>query len=232
LASVRDSRAGVQDEGSQLVILAALRAWQARCDPDSVSGEGNRWLDLCAGPGGKSALLRGLLGQRGFLLANDAQPHRAKLVAQALRAYPQQGHEVICCDGLSPGWKQQEFSLVVADVPCSGLGALRRRPEARWRHQSSIIEELAPLQAGLLDTAVEALAPGGLLAYITCSPVLAETSVQVSRAVADHGLKIIDAPALLSEVSNVAASSDARFIQLWPHRHGTDAMFCALLVKP
>ncbi|MCL2315551.1 MAG: RsmB/NOP family class I SAM-dependent RNA methyltransferase [Actinomycetia bacterium] len=222
VAAIRDGRAGVQDEGSQLVCLAAVRAL------DAVAG--GTWLDLCAGPGGKAALLRGLAGERGtHLVAAEVQPHRVQLVRQALRAYPEDGHEVVCADGRDGPWRPGAFDLVVADVPCSGLGALRRRPEARWRRTPQDVADLVPLQRDLLAAALAAARPGGLVAYITCSPHAAETTGVVLPVARDAGAAILDAPSFLPEVPDAAARSDPRFVQLWPHRHGTDAMFLALL---
>jgi len=228
LAAVRDGLAGVQDEGSQLVCLALSRA------ADALGGGGaGPWLDLCAGPGGKAALLRGLTADRGaYLVANEVQPHRARLVAQALRAYPSGGHVVVCADGRAGPWRAGTFDLVIADVPCTGLGALRRRPESRWRRQPSDLADLLPLQARLLAGALDATKPGGLVAYITCSPHPDETAGVVLPAVEERGAEILNAPSLLPAVPDAAAATDARFVQLWPHRHGTDAMFLALLRVP
>ncbi|SCQ61874.1 Putative ribosomal RNA small subunit methyltransferase B [Propionibacterium freudenreichii] len=221
LGAVRDGRAGVQDEGSQLICLAATRADIPRDLP---------WLDMCAGPGGKSALLRGMAPEHGaFLTASEVQPHRAHLVAQSLRRYPAEGHETICADGTAPAWQRDSFGLVMADVPCSGLGALRRRPDARWRKDVDDLVELGDLQRSLLSSALDACRPGGVVAYVTCSPHRMESADIV---LADTSrFEILDAPALIPEVPGAAASADARFIQLWPHRHGTDAMFMALLRK-
>uniref|UniRef100_A0A2C7ATQ4 Ribosomal RNA small subunit methyltransferase B n=1 Tax=Propionibacterium freudenreichii TaxID=1744 RepID=A0A2C7ATQ4_9ACTN len=152
LGAVRDGRAGVQDEGSQLICLAATRADIPRDLP---------WLDMCAGPGGKSALLRGMAPEHGaFLTASEVQPHRAHLVAQSLRRYPAEGHETICADGTAPAWQRDSFGLVMADVPCSGLGALRRRPDARWRKDVDDLVELGDLQRSLLSSALDACRPG------------------------------------------------------------------------
>lgn len=219
LSAVREGRAGVQDEGSQLVMLAATRA-----QPGTVPT-----LDLCAGPGGKSALLRGLVP--GFLICAELQPHRAGLVAKALRGYPSadaagRGHQVVVADGRVPAWQPDAFGLVVADVPCTGLGSLRRRPESRWRREAGSVADLAKLQAELLATAVSSARPGGVIAYITCSPHPVETVDVVARI---GGVDLLDAPALLPEVPDAASRLDRRCIQLWPHSHGTDAMFCALL---
>jgi len=215
--AVREGRAGVQDEGSQLVAWALARA-EAPAGP---------WLDLCAGPGGKSALLAGLARQQGVrLLAAELQQHRAALVAQALAGYPEPAPVVIAADGTRPAWPENTFARVLVDAPCTGLGALRRRPEARWRRQPSDLDDLVALQQRLLASAITAAAPGGLIAYVTCSPHRRETTEVVEAAA---GVEVLDAAAVLPAVPDAARG---RFLQLWPHRHGTDAMFLALVRKP
>ena len=220
LAAVREGRAGVQDEGSQLVCLALNR----------VKAPNGPWLDLCAGPGGKSALLAGLARQRGeHLVANEVAAHRAELVEQALAVYPPGTASVICSDGRDPEPVRQHgpFARIMVDAPCSGLGALRRRPEARWRRTPADLVELVSLQRTLLETATGLLAPGGVVAYVTCSPHADETVAIVEAALRSNPhLELLDAAALLPEVPGAARGGH---MQLWPHRHGTDAMFLALL---
>jgi len=215
LPVVAQGRAGAQDEGSQLVALALARA-------SAPQGE---WLDLCAGPGGKSALLAGLAREHGTrLIAAELQPHRARLVADNLRAYPEPNRPLaIVADGTRPAWREGAFARVLADVPCTGLGALRRRPESRWRRGPTDVPGLVTLQRALLATAIASTKPGGVVAYVTCSPHPEETA-----AVVDHapGVSVVDAASLLPEVPDAAAGP---FVQLWPHRHGTDAMFLAVL---
>lgn len=223
--AVRQFRAGVQDEGSQLV-AAALAGADAPVGP---------WLDVCAGPGGKAALLRGLAAKdSSFLVAAELLPHRAGLVAQSLAGYPSAGHQVVVADGTVPAWRSGGFARVLLDAPCTGLGSLRRRPESRWRKRPEQIAQLAALQSSLLDHALDSLVSGGVLAYVTCSPHPAETAAVVA-GFADR-VEVLDAPALLDRVTRIpvpdaAAATDPRFVQLWPHRHGTDAMFLALLRK-
>ena len=216
LPAVAEGRAGVQDEGSQLVALALSRA-------DAPDGP---WLDLCAGPGGKAALLAGLARAAGArMLASELHPHRAGLVADNLRAYPEtQRPLVVAADATRGPWRPGSFARVMADVPCTGLGALRRRPESRWRHQPSDVPELAELQRRLLAAAIDATAPGGVVAYVTCSPHPDETRAVVEDAA---GVEVLPAAELLPEVPEAAVAGG--FVQLWPHRHGTDAMFLALL---
>jgi len=221
VAAVAEGRAGVQDEGSQLVALAMSRA--------SVDGRDERWLDLCAGPGGKAALLAGLAaGQRAGLIAAELRPHRAGLVARAL-AGADGTLGTVAVDGTRPAWPAGSFDRVLVDAPCSGLGALRRRPEARWRRTAGDLDDLVPLQERLLDSALDSTRPGGVVLYATCSPVLVETA-GVVRTILERrdDVELRDAAPLLPEVPD-AAGPLAGTLQLWPHKHQTDAMFMALL---
>lgn len=223
LSVVRRGAAAVQDEGSQLVTLALANA--------PLDGPDTRWLDICAGPGGKAALLGGLAGQRGArLLAAELAPHRANLVAGALRGGGAHTQPVIA-DGTAPAWPADTFDRVLLDAPCTGLGALRRRPEARWRREPGDVGRLFDLQRALLIGALAAVRPGGLVAYVTCSPHPGETLGVVAaatRASARAGLvtEAMDARGLLPGVPDLGPGPH---VQLWPHRHGTDAMFLALL---
>jgi len=222
VAAVAEGRAGVQDEGSQLVAVALARA--------GVEGADARWLDLCAGPGGKSALLAALAGDRGArLLASERLEHRAVLVAGATARAGAGLLGVLAADGTRPPWRDGTFDRVLVDAPCSGLGALRRRPESRWRRQPTDLDRLLPLQRDLLGTALDSVRPGGVVAYVTCSPVLAETSGVVSSVLAVRDdVRLEDAAPLLPGVRDMTGPLPGT-VQLWPHRHGTDAMFLALL---
>ncbi len=223
IPAVREGRAGVQDAGSQLVALVLAAA--------GLSGRDERWLDVCAGPGGKAALLAALAAQRGArVLANERQPHRAQLVAQGVRAATSGVLGVVAGDGTRPAWAENAFDRVLVDAPCTGLGALRRRPESRWRRSTADVEGLVALQVALLDSAVGAVRPGGVVLYATCSPVVAETAgvvEEVLRRRADAVL--VPALDLLGDVSDAESAHLPGAVQLWPHRHGTDAMFMALL---
>lgn len=217
---VQSGLAGVQDEGSQLMALALASA--------VVDHPEHAWLDMCAGPGGKAALLAGFAAQRGVeLVAVEQHHHRAVLVDQAVgRA----AHvEVLVGDATSAPWGIQRFDRVLVDAPCTGLGALRRRPEARWRKSPMDLATLGPLQRALLNSAADATLPGGVIAYVTCSPHLAETEFVVGDVVdARDDLLIEDARPLLPGVEDLG---DGPFVRLWPHRHGTDGMFLAVLRK-
>ncbi|PWJ51172.1 16S rRNA (cytosine967-C5)-methyltransferase [Quadrisphaera granulorum] len=238
LPAVREARARVQDEGSQLAALALLAAPLAGEDADA------RWADLCAGPGGKAALLAASAAQRGArLLAVEVAPHRAQLVQQALAAVVSErpgAVEVVTGDGRTVGYDRPgEFDRVLVDAPCTGLGALRRRPEARWRRSPADLTALAPLQRELLSSALDAVRPGGVVAYVTCSPHPAETQAVVDDVVRRHTkdgepVEVLDAPAVLREVAGVDAGTGSGSLraQLWPHLHGTDAMSISLLRRP
>lgn len=217
IKAVATGLAHVQDEGSQLVAAALAEA--------PLEGTDRSWVDLCAGPGGKTALLGAIAAQREAVLdAVEIQQHRAELVAKAARGLPVTVHTG---DGRSFG-EAGTADRVLVDAPCSGLGALRRRPEARWRKQRSDIDGLVPLQRELLAAGLRLARTGGIVAYATCSPVIAETEEVVAAVLKAGGAELVR-PQWLTE--RVPDSERGEFAQLWPHRHGTDAMFLALLRK-
>ncbi|GAA4869215.1 RsmB/NOP family class I SAM-dependent RNA methyltransferase [Saccharopolyspora cebuensis] len=215
LEPVREGFAAVQDEGSQLAALAVTR-------PD-VAGSDLRWLDLCAGPGGKANLLGALVTLDGGVLdAVEQAPHRAELVRGITRDLSVRVH---VADGRDPGL-EPGYDRVLVDAPCTGLGALRRRPEARWRRSPDDVGDLGKLQRELLLAAVSLARPGGVVGYVVCSPHLAETEGVVSDVVRRSGATQLDARPHFPDVPHLG---DGPGVQLWPHLHGTDAMYCALL---
>ena len=220
IPAVAEGRAGVQDEGSQLVALTLARA--------PLGGRDERWLDLCSGPGGKAALLAALADERGAsLVAVELQTHRAGLVRRAL-AGSSGVAGVVVADGRKPPFAEGSFDRVLVDAPCTGLGALRRRPESRWRRRAEDLDQLVPLQTALLTAALDLARPGGLVGYVTCSPVLAETRDVVAAVLtARDDVTLEDAVPLLDVPDAVGPLPGT--VQLWPHRHRTDAMFLALL---
>jgi 16S rRNA (cytosine967-C5)-methyltransferase len=221
IPAVAEHRAGVQDEASQLAALALTRV--------PVTGPDESWLDVCAGPGGKSRLLSGVAAGLGAtLVAAELREHRARLIASAVARTA--SCRVIVADSTRPGWQRGRFDRVIADVPCSGLGALRRRPEARWRRSPADIVALGTLQRDLLGAALDAARPGGVVGYVTCSPHLAETRDVVADVLGRRGdASVLDAPAVLAGVPDIRCGPEGRYAQFWPHRHGTDAIFLALL---
>jgi 16S rRNA (cytosine967-C5)-methyltransferase len=216
LEAVRHRRAGVQDEGSQLV---------AQIFAEVVGGSDN-WLDLCAGPGGKAALLSALAKESGKkFTANEISAPRAKLVEQVIG-----GARVIVGDGRQISLLGEKFGAVLADVPCTGLGALRRRPEVRWRRTVADLRQLTELQRELADAAVSVVADGGFFGYATCSPHLVETSIAVADILRKHPeMELIDLAPYLP-VTLTGALRD-KSLSLWTHRHETDAMFLAIFRK-
>lgn len=216
LAAVRDGRAGVQDEGSQLVALALANA--------PLSGPDTTWVDLAAGPGGKAALLARLARERGaHLICVEPHAHRAELVRKALGPLDA---EVRVADGRH-AMEPSAADRVLLDAPCTGIGALRRRPEARWRRTPADLATLGPLQRSLLNAAIDATRPGGVTAYSTCSPHVAETDLVIEDVLRTRSdVDLMDARPLLPGVPDLGPGPAVR---LWPHVHGTDGMYLAML---
>ena len=219
LAPIRDGQALVQDEGSQLVARALTLA-------PVIGTDRGRWLDLCAGPGGKTALIAAIAAQQGATVtAIEPNPRRAEMVEQNTRGL---AVEVLRVDGRDTSLPAGGFDRVLVDAPCTGLGALRRRPEARWRRTPADVPTLATLQRELLASAIALTRPGGVVLYATCSPHLVETVGVVSDALRRYPVTALDARVLFEPVDNLGPGP---YVQLWPHRHGTDAMFAAALRK-
>ena len=216
LEAIRHRRAGVQDEGSQLVAQIFAKV---------VSNQDN-WLDLCAGPGGKAALLSSLAKESGKkFTANEISAPRAKLVEQVIG-----GARLLVGDGRNIATLGEKYGAILADVPCTGLGALRRRPEVRWRRTVADLRELTQLQRELSDAAISVLEDGGFFGYATCSPHLAETSIAVSDILRKHPeLELVDLEPYLPAELNSAMRDKS--LSLWTHRHETDAMFLAVFRK-
>lgn len=219
LEPVREGLAAVQDEGSQLVARAATVA--------PVDGaDCGRWLDLCAGPGGKTALLGAVAEIDGAHVdAVEPAPHRANMVRKSTDGMPVAVRVADAREsGLAPG-----YDRILVDAPCTGIGALRRRPDARWRRGPRDVTDLTALQRELVASAAALVRPGGVIVYATCSPHLAETEGIVADARRRHGLVSLDARDALPEMPGLDAGPA---VQMWPHRHGTDAMFLAVLHRP
>jgi 16S rRNA (cytosine967-C5)-methyltransferase len=217
--AVRAGAAAVQDEGSQLAALALASV--------PLAGPDVAWLDMCAGPGGKAALLGAIAAERGAKLdALELHPHRARLVEDATRALPAGTVAVHTADATE--WEGGPYDRIVLDAPCTGLGALRRRPESRWRRTPEDLAELVGLQGRLLEHASRLVRTGGVVAYVTCSPVVAETRDLVERS----SLRVLDAREVLTAGTGVPnAWGTQPTVQLWTHEHATDSMFIALLTR-
>ena len=216
LEVIRHRKAGVQDEGSQLVAhIFSLAAKESR----SI-------LDLCAGPGGKAALLAHLANVNGQeFTANEISEARAKLVKNVIGKFPVQ-----VGDGREIASLGASYDAILADVPCTGLGALRRRPEVRWRRTVQDLRALLVLQRELSDAAIAILNPGGVFGYATCSPHFSETSGEVLRILKDHpDLEQIEVAQYLPP--HLEGAVRDKSLSLWTSKHGTDAMFLALFRK-
>lgn len=250
VAAVQSHRAGVEDEGSQLAALVLAAAPLEPVTGGSAIGDASaggtenpdvRWLDMCAGPGGKTALLASLAALRGAkVTANEPSHHRAQLVRENVSAVPEGIDQVSERDGAEFGKTMPgSFDRVLVDAPCSGLGALRRRPEARWRKQADDIAALTEVQKGLLASALRAVRPGGVVAYVTCSPVLDETVRVVDAVLADATENAdvtavrCDARGILKRVvrdgARIPVPEGSGDVQLFEQIHDTDQMFIAVL---
>ncbi len=224
IAGISDGVVRVQDEGSQLAVLALTQAFPIQPN--------ERWLDLCAGPGGKTALLAAIAIPSGAtLLANEVQAHRAELVRRSLAPFGdsipvtvQDGRRLCAAN-------PNAFDRILVDAPCTGLGSLRRRPESRWRKHTDDLVELVPLQRELLSSAIGSLTVGGVVAYVTCSPLAAETVEVVDAVLTEHSdAEILDTATVLSTVApSLSNAGRGSAVQLYPHRHHTDAMFIQLI---
>jgi 16S rRNA (cytosine967-C5)-methyltransferase len=217
-APIIERRAGVQDRGSQIVVENFLATWKQNLG----------WLDMCAGPGGKAAYLFHSLNEReasADFLANEPIPHRAELVKRVVN-----NQQVVSFDGRESKNFGRSFDRILVDAPCSGLGALRRRPEARWRRTLKDLKELVVIQRELLASAQQLLNPGGMIAYVTCSPHLSETKAQIMNFLFDFpDMKLVN-------IGNFTGSNSTGVlpdgtVQLWSHRDDSDSMFMAILEK-
>jgi 16S rRNA (cytosine967-C5)-methyltransferase len=218
IPEVATGAAGVQDEGSQVVALVLADA--------RIEGPDTRWLDMCAGPGGKAALLAGQAAERGgSLTAVELHEHRAELVRTSLRPVRGQ-HATIVADATEDDIGAG-YDRVLLDAPCTGLGALRRRPESRWRRTPADLSELSALQRRLLARALDVVRPGGLVLYVTCSPHLAETESVVAGVdrLGGEVVPVGDHPELDLPPGSVCGP----YLRLWPGVHDTDGMFAALI---
>ena len=216
--AIKERRAGVQDRGSQLVSQIFFNT--------SMNEPALSWLDMCAGPGGKAAALFTALAQgrpEDSFTANEPSEHRARLVAQVIP-----GQNVMSYPGQELPALGITYDRILIDAPCTGLGALRRRPEARWRRTPQDLKELVKTQRELLESGLELLNPAGILAYVTCSPHLLETKAQVLEILHRHkDIELRDiSPFLPTDVPARVLTAEGT-LQLWTHRDDADSMYMA-----
>lgn len=215
-STLLDSGFIVQDEGSQLVSLATVTA--------PIDGTDVRWLDMTAGPGGKATFLAAAANIRNAkLIANELHPHRARLVSSTMKRLDL-SVEVTVGNALTQSWNEK-FDRVLLDAPCTGLGAIRRRAESRWRKQESDLVNLVDLQKRLINKAISVTRVGGIVAYTTCSLHPRETTEVIDFACKASNVEVIDVTKLVPMIP----VAKGPYLRLWPHIHDTDGMFMAVL---
>jgi len=210
----------VMDEGAQLIA------------PLLCPGPGERILDACAAPGGKTTHLSALAGGKAEILAADVSALRLRMLREVVTRTGAPGIRAALHDlsraplTLSSGL----FDKVLVDAPCTGMGVIRRNPDAKWRFRPDGPRRMARVQAAILRNAWEAVRPGGLLLYCTCSPLREENEEVVAAFLADRPEAAVAArPGDRPDPAD--AWTEDGFLRLYPHRHGTDAFFAALLRK-
>lgn len=201
----------VQDRASQ---------WVAELvDPQP----GEKVLDMCAGPGGKATALARHLAT---VVAADHRPHRASLVAANAAKTGASLAGVVAADGCQPPFRPHSFDRVLVDAPCSGLGVLGRRADARWRVKPDDVEELALLQAKLVQAAFNLARPGGLVVYSVCTMTSAETAKIDQMVAREHpGAEAVP-------IDDTRWRPQGRGALILPQDHNTDAMFVAKYQAP
>jgi len=223
-AAFRAGRARMQDEASQMVALLL-----------DVK-PGMRVLDLCAAPGGKTLSLAEAAGGGGHVVAGDLHVHRLRALRERLSDASQVS--VVALDATQTLPFSEPFDAILVDVPCSGTGTLARHPEIRWRLDPPDLLDLQARQRAMLENAAPLLRRGGRLVYSTCSLEPEENEQVVEAVLARHDeLQMArGAEALARHMqpgADAAALFDARgYFRTWPHRHGTDGFFAAVLCKP
>ncbi|MDQ1444856.1 MAG: rRNA (cytosine967-C5)-methyltransferase [Acidimicrobiaceae bacterium] len=207
----------IQDEGSQLVAAAV------DVRPGDVVA------DLCAAPGGKATAMAAAMaaaGGSGMVAASDVNPTRVGLIESNVRRLRASNVVPLVADGRMPPYRPQAFDRVLLDAPCSGLGVLRRRPDARWRIQAADVPRLVDLQKALVDKAVALLKPGGVLVYSVCTMTLAE-SVGIDKWLAEAHPDLVALPP-----PGPPWTPLGRGARLLPQTVGTDGMYVLRLRTP
>ena len=208
----------VQDESSQLVpLIAAVRP-------------GERVLDACASPGGKTTAMAASMDDRGVLVATDVRQRRIDLLARTVRASGARSVRIVQADVALPLPFTASFDCVLVDAPCSGLGTLRRDPDVRWRRSEEDLPALADLQIRILEASAAVVRTGGRIVYSTCSSEPDENEAVVERFLAAHPEFTVAHPRDLPEAVRPLVS-DAGELRTLPFRDGLEAFFAAMLVK-
>jgi len=207
----------VQDESSQLVALLTAVA------------PGERVLDACASPGGKTTAMAAAMENRGLIVATDVRGLRVDLLARTVRAAGTTCVRIVQADAAHALPFGQRFDCVLLDAPCSGLGTLRRDPDIRWRRTEASLPALAAVQLAMLGRTADAVEPGGRLIYATCSSEPDENEEVVSRFLADRP-DFFHTPSRLPDGLQRFVGTDGYF-RTFPFRDQLEPFFAAMLVK-
>ena len=194
---------------------------------------GDHVLDLCAGPGIKTAQVAVRMGDRGETISVELSPEKATEVADQARRLGLRSVSVIEADATTPALKAG-FDRVLVDAPCSDLGTLASRPDARWRKSPRVLERLVEVQGSILANAARALRPGGVLVYATCTVSRRENEDQVAallEASAAGEVPPLSVEDLGAQAPGLAAPADARCLQVRPDRDGTSGFFICRLKR-
>jgi 16S rRNA (cytosine967-C5)-methyltransferase len=227
-AAFRAGEISIQDEASQAIPLLL------------DVHPGDRVLDLCAAPGGKTPTLARAAGRNGFVIAADRHAHRLRAMQSQFQRLGLAGVDLVELDAAQPLPFRSPFDRILLDAPCSGTGTLARHPEICWRLRPALLSEFHALQSRMLRSALAQLAPGGRLVYSTCSiepeeneKVVAEAlqaEPSVSRVPAAQAAPSL-APHLATGVDPAALFDSSGFFRTSPAAHHTDGFFAALLEK-
>jgi 16S rRNA (cytosine967-C5)-methyltransferase len=211
----------VQDEASQLVAVAA------------GARPGDRVLDACAAPGGKTLGLAAAMQRQGLLIAADLRPRRIRLLRETLRLAGAERAHLVRLDASRPLPFGPVFDLVLVDAPCSGLGTIRRDPEIRWRRVAGDLEGFALVQDAMLGCAAGVVRPGGRVVYATCSSEPEENEDRVAAFLDGHPEFRLVNPVDAAPGAGVLAPvvNDAGCLRTWPFAHGLEAFFAAVLER-
>jgi 16S rRNA (cytosine967-C5)-methyltransferase len=213
---VREGLFVVQDEASQLIAAAVAAA------------PGERVLDACAAPGGKTTAMAADMGDRGLIVAADARHRRVRLLAAGVQSAGAVCVRVVQADATEALPFRQEFDCVLVDAPCSGLGTLRRDPDIKWRRTDAGFEEFAELQLTILRRAGAVVRQGGRMIYATCSSEPEENEQVVERFLAEQEAFRLRPIELTSSPQLVESTG---FFRTLPFRDGLEGFFAALMVK-
>ncbi len=212
----------VQDEGSQLIPLLL--------DPKPTW----RVVDACAGAGGKSLQLAALMQNRGEVFALDVNDYRLSDLRKRARRAEVHNIRVRVVKENNPGELADlhgRADAVLIDAPCSGLGVLRRNPDVKWKTTEDVIKEISAEQRHILQYYAQLLKPGGRLVYATCTTLREENEEIVEEFLSSHPMFSLSDPASILERRGLKHLASEKYLRLYPHRHGTDGFFAAMMVR-